>query len=107
MKTSADGKIHKIDDKWAYILLKIPVYVNENLDLNEYKEKMMIEYVNYLLEFDKDLCICIIVSSLNRKFFENQQIEFIFKEPSISSMIDEFATLALKFPRAIKDNLDE
>ena len=107
MNEIADGKIHKIDDKLAYILLKIPVYVDENLDLNEYKEKMMIEYVNYLLEFDKDLCICIIVSALNRKFFENQQFEFIFREPNISSMINEFATLALKFPRALKDDLDE
>ena len=106
MNEIADGKIHKIDDKWAYILLKISPYTN-NDELEILKEQMLMQYSDYLLKFDSIDAMCYILCALKNNVMCELKHEFIFREPHISSMICGFSTLALKFPRALKDNLGE
>lgn len=103
-----DGNIHALNEKLAYIIEVLP----NDLKPHEVKEKhieMMQKYAHYLYENDKDS----VIEWLMKIFESNisigapiERVTSIYRPASMNDALAQNATMAIKFTRAEKDNLN-
>lgn len=110
-ETIADGQIHPLSDKYAYILRFFPEnpIIAENLSqIAQLQLEFTSKYAQYLLNFDHQTVLRILIQHLLPSCMgetgENHQ--FIYRPAHMISMLAQNSSLALKFRRADQDNLD-
>lgn len=101
-----DGEIHIIDEKYAYMTERIDKSLDEE-HLYKKMDNFIFKYAEYLYENDKDKVMNYLIKSLTQEVGLSctpEDYKIIFK-PYINDRLNQFATLTLKFIRAVKDNL--
>jgi hypothetical protein len=100
-----DGKPHVLDKNTGYISVKF----EETLSFFEVdciKTNLIKEYIKYLIKYDPDKCIEILLPNFLYNFHD-KDFSLVHKPAWITSMLAQNATLSIKFKRAQKDGLDE
>jgi hypothetical protein len=107
-----DGEIHALSDNYAYILKYISCEKSKD-EFDEFDKSNPIiqdniidfykKYIDYLIEFDKEK---IVDHLINYFCFNSSEIKFIFRPPWVVSCLSQKCSLALKFKRVKKDNLE-
>ncbi len=110
-ETIADGQIHALSEKYAYILRFFPEnpLMAENLSqISHLQLEFISKYAQYLLNFDQQTVLRILIkhllSSPLGQTDENHQ--FIYRPAHMISILAQNSSLALKFRRVDQDNLD-
>jgi hypothetical protein len=98
----ADGKIHKIDSKYAYILEKLSRKDDFNLEkVYEIRLKFAEEYAKYLYETNHELCWELLKQKI--MLYRDENYEFIYTPPHLASSLSMYGSYALKFIREKDD----
>lgn len=106
IEENADGEIHALDERFAYILIKVTVEWQKNklCTLDYYKRILSKKYAEYLINFNKEAVLKILIDYI--MFSPTYETHtFIYLPSYYFSCIADFSSIALKFPRAEKDNL--
>jgi hypothetical protein len=92
-----DGKPHALNSVFGYLTLKIDES-STFLQIEELKTLLIKEYIKYLLKFDEEKCLDIIL----RHFcfnYDHSDFTVIHRPAWISSALSQYATISLKFKR--------
>lgn len=104
-----DGECHAISEEYAYIAKRIEIPGREIIDLGDVDEQLL-KYCEYLTENDKKRvlgCLMSIFTREVRNLCTDDSYQIIYRPPWVSSILNQYGTLVLKFKRAEKDNLEK
>ncbi len=116
MEYNFDGKIHAISKDYAAILKKTHVDVQLTImdglsSLSELVKDYSHQYAEYLYEFNKEKVIKILEEKISELGINgctfDEDYSFIYRPPHSIDPISQYGSIALKFKRAEKDNLDD
>jgi hypothetical protein len=106
--TIFDGEAHALSKDYGYIAKRIYEVMDES-SLSEYVDEQLLKYCDYLYTNDKENVIKYLFQVFKEQVFycsTDENYKLIFRPPHMVSALSQFATLALKFKRAEKDNLE-
>lgn len=111
-----DGKIHAISKDYAAILNKTDIDIKQIIfdqltPLSHHIKDFSNQYAEYLYQFNKEKVIKILEEKiydlgLNGCTFD-EDYQFIYRPPWVADVLYQFGTIAIKFKRSEKDNLDD
>jgi hypothetical protein len=100
----ADGKVHKLDDQWYYILkiLDEELEISDNSNkLSEYYNEFVDTYCNFLFEKHPDTAIRILkqlIKKQNNIRHSTEDIQFICNPAEkLHDPVSSFGTFGMKF----------
>jgi hypothetical protein len=106
---NADGEIHALDNNWAYALTLFEPDNNYDIQqIHEHQTSLAIKYADYLLEFDPQFVMSILLDYImpSRLGITDEKHQFIYRHPHQISMLAQKASIAIKFERSKSDNLE-
>ncbi|CAB4132286.1 hypothetical protein UFOVP256_15 [uncultured Caudovirales phage] len=106
--TIFDGEAHALSKDYGYIAKRIHEVADES-KLSEYVDEQLVKFCDYLYENDKEKVCSYLMGIFKSQVFHgstDENFQLIFRPPHMVSCLAQFATLALKFKRAEKDNLE-
>jgi hypothetical protein len=101
-----DGELHAISKDYAYAL---KYFLDKNSveknceNMTELQLDFAKKYAEYLLEFNKEKVMSILMEKMMQGWDED--LQFIFRPAYIVSSLTQNASFAMKFKRALNDNL--
>lgn len=105
--TIFDGEAHALSKDYGYIANRIHEISDES-KLSEYVNEQLVKYCDYLYANDKEKVCSYLIDIFKYQVYHGStdELQLIFRPPHMVSCLSQFATLALKFKRAEKDNLE-
>lgn len=108
-----DGKIHPASREYAYILKFLDqdiIFDCENQILNNFIENSLKEYAEYLIQFEREKILEIIIQHfrpIGIGMHTDENITFGYRPIWNVKDLNQKANLYFKFKRSQNDNLDE